>query len=62
MGGYTVFLAPICGMLIADYWIVRKGNVDVPALYKGKGGRYWYWSGINWRALLTMVITCQSSS
>ncbi|CED84056.1 Uridine permease/thiamine transporter/allantoin transport [Phaffia rhodozyma] len=57
MGGYTVFLAPMVGMLIADYYLVRQGKVDVPSLYAGKHGRYYYTKGFNWRALVTMAIT-----
>lgn len=55
MGGYAVFLAPIAGILAADYWIVRKQHIDVPALYDPEG-RYKYWNGINWRALLALII------
>jgi NCS1 family nucleobase:cation symporter-1 len=55
MGGYAVFLAPIAGILAADFWLVRKQLVDVPALYDPRG-RYRYWNGINWRAALALVV------
>lgn len=55
MGGYSVFLAPISGVLVADYWLVKNFKVDVPALYDPKG-RYHYWHGINWRALVALVV------
>ncbi|KAF4616222.1 hypothetical protein G7Y89_g15185 [Cudoniella acicularis] len=55
MGGYAVFLAPIAGILASDYWIVKKQNYDVPALYN-PDGRYRYWYGINWRALAALII------
>lgn len=55
MGGYAVFLAPIAGILASDYWLVKKQNIDVPALYN-PDGRYRYWNGINWRALLSLLI------
>ncbi|KAH8816570.1 permease for cytosine/purines, uracil, thiamine, allantoin-domain-containing protein [Xylogone sp. PMI_703] len=55
MGGYAVFLAPIAGILAADYWLIRSQNVDVPALYN-PDGRYRYWYGINWRALIAFLI------
>jgi nucleobase:cation symporter-1, NCS1 family len=45
MAGYTVFLGPIAGIMIADYFLVRRGAVDVPALYKPKG-RYRYYGGV----------------
>ncbi|ESZ91094.1 putative Uncharacterized permease [Sclerotinia borealis F-4128] len=55
MGGYAVFLAPIAGILAADYWLVKKQHIDVPALYDPQG-RYRYWNGINWRALLALLV------
>lgn len=54
MGGYAVFLGPIAGILVSDYWLVRKQKVDVPAMYN-PDGRYHYWHGINWRALLSLL-------
>jgi NCS1 family nucleobase:cation symporter-1 len=55
MGGYAVFLAPIAGILASDYWLVKKQNIDVPGLYN-PDGRYRYWNGINWRALLALIV------
>ncbi|KAG6908044.1 hypothetical protein DXG01_006406 [Tephrocybe rancida] len=54
MSGYTVFLGPFAGIMVADYWLVHKGNVDVPAMYHPHG-RYRYWNGINWRAAVTLL-------
>ncbi|TVY33482.1 putative permease [Lachnellula occidentalis] len=54
MSGYSVFLAPIAGILASDYWLVKRQNIDVPALYDPHG-RYQYWNGINWRALLALL-------
>lgn len=56
MSGYSVFLAPIAGILAADYWAVKKQNIDVPALYD-PDGRYSYWNGINWRALVAFLVS-----
>jgi NCS1 family nucleobase:cation symporter-1 len=55
MGGYAVFLAPIAGILASDFWLVKKQNIDVPALYN-PDGRYRYWNGVNWRALVALLI------
>ncbi|KAB5588678.1 Permease, cytosine/purine, uracil, thiamine, allantoin family protein [Ceratobasidium theobromae] len=55
MGGYTVFLGPICSIMIVDYWLVHRGKIDVPALYDPKG-RYKYTAGVNWRALLALLV------
>lgn len=54
MGGYAVFLGPIAGIIAADYWIIKKRHIDVPALYDPYG-RYRYWYGINWQALVAFL-------
>lgn len=41
MSGYAVFLAPMAGIMCADYWLVRKRKLDVPGLYDPHG-RYRY--------------------
>jgi NCS1 family nucleobase:cation symporter-1 len=41
-------MAPLCAVIIVDYFIARKGNVHVPSCYNGKkSGLYWFTSGIN---------------
>lgn len=55
MGGYSVFLAPIAGIMASDYWIIKRRNIDVPALYDPHG-RYRYWHGLNWQALVSFLI------
>ena len=45
MSGYAVFLGPFAGIMIADYYIVHKCRVDVPAMYD-PNGRYRYTYGI----------------
>ncbi len=54
MGGYAVFLAPISGIIACDFWLVKKREFDIPALYDPYG-RYRYWAGINWRALVAFL-------
>jgi len=56
ISGYTVFLGPICAIMVTDYWIVRRGRIDVPALYQPHG-RYRYTKGFNWRAVLAMLVS-----
>ncbi len=50
--GYSALLGPIAGIMIVDYWMLRKRTLDVPDLYRTKG-RY---AGINWIAMLALVI------
>lgn len=56
LGSYTVFLMPICGIMVVDYWVVRKGNLHVPSLYdKQPGHPYTYYKGWNLRAMAAWV-------
>ncbi|OKL60918.1 hypothetical protein UA08_03181 [Talaromyces atroroseus] len=56
LGSYTVFLMPICAIMVVDYWIIRKGNFHVPSLYtRAPGTPYAYWHGWNPRALVAWV-------
>lgn len=55
MGGYSVFLAPIAGIIAADYWLVKRRNIDVPALYDPYG-RYRYWYGVNWQGFVAFIV------
>ncbi|KAJ7601768.1 permease for cytosine/purines, uracil, thiamine, allantoin-domain-containing protein [Mycena polygramma] len=60
MSGYTVFLGPFAALIVVDYWIVHKCNVDVPAMYD-RHGRYQYWNGINWRAAVALLFSVTPS-
>jgi len=53
--GYSSFLGPVAGVLIADYFVVRKTNLDVKALYT-RGGVYEYSHGFNLRAVVALAV------
>ncbi len=55
LGTYGALLGPIDGIAIADYWLVRRKQLDLLALY-APGGRYAYRNGFNVRALLAVAI------
>lgn len=48
-------LGTVAGILIADYWILRRGRLVLPDLYRPHG-RYWYSGGWNWRAVTAFVV------
>jgi len=50
--GYSALLGPIAGIMIADYWILRRKELDVPDLYRTTG-RY---AGINWVAIVALLV------
>lgn len=55
MGGYAVFLGPMAGVMVSDYWLVKKGHIDIPGLYD-PDGRYRYTGGCNWRAAVAFLV------
>lgn len=52
---YSSLLGPIGGIMIADYYFIRKKELSVPDLYQSKG-LYTYQSGINRAALWALLI------
>ncbi|KAG0140049.1 hypothetical protein CROQUDRAFT_53863, partial [Cronartium quercuum f. sp. fusiforme G11] len=56
MSGYTVFLGPFAGIIICDFYLIKKMLLDIPDLYRPEG-RYQYNKGVNWRALVTLIIS-----
>ncbi len=52
LGGLGALLGPLFGIIMVDYWIVRKTKVNVPQLYtEANDGEYFYHRGVNWRAI-----------
>jgi NCS1 family nucleobase:cation symporter-1 len=53
--GYSSLMGALGGILIADYWIIRKQKLSLPDLFKLEG-RYTYDRGFNWRAIAALII------
>jgi NCS1 family nucleobase:cation symporter-1 len=54
-----VMFAPICGIQIADYFLLRRGEVDLAAMYDpSPSGAYFYWAGVNPAAFAAMAAGC----
>ena len=53
--GYGALLGPIAGIMIADYWIVRRSVLNVDALYEERSA-YRYQGGWNIRALIAFAV------
>ncbi len=52
--GYSALLGSIGGVLIADYFVIRKQTLDVPELYSDTG-RYWFRGGFNPVAFVALI-------
>ncbi|PHH87208.1 hypothetical protein CDD83_9184 [Cordyceps sp. RAO-2017] len=57
LSSYGIFLAPMTGMMTANYLILCRRKLKVEDLYRGDAQSiYWYWHGVNWRAFVAWVI------
>ncbi|CAF3476502.1 unnamed protein product [Fusarium graminearum] len=57
LSGYSVFLAPMTGLMVAHYNLVAKGKINVDHLYVGHSESiYWYKAGVNWRAFAAWIV------
>jgi len=54
LGGYAAFLGPVAGIMICDYFIVRRRVLVVDELYL-RGGAYEYSKGFNWIAIAALL-------
>lgn len=52
---YSALLGPIGGILIADYFVVRRCQLDVPALYKPEG-EFCFSKGFSIVAVIALVV------
>jgi NCS1 family nucleobase:cation symporter-1 len=55
--GYSGGLGSIAGVLIADYWVVRRAELDLEGLYLPDGA-YRYASGWNWKGVAATLAGC----
>jgi NCS1 family nucleobase:cation symporter-1 len=53
--GYSSLMGAIGGILIADYWIVRRQDLSLRDLFDVRG-RYAYTNGVNRRAVIALVV------
>jgi NCS1 family nucleobase:cation symporter-1 len=53
--GYSGLLGPVAGIMIGDYFFIRKTELDVNSLYRREGA-YHYSKGVNPRAIVALVL------
>jgi NCS1 family nucleobase:cation symporter-1 len=53
--GYSALLGPIGGIMIADYFVWRRCELDVEDLYRANG-RYRFSNGVNIAAMISLVV------
>jgi NCS1 family nucleobase:cation symporter-1 len=56
LSAYSVFLSSIAGVMIADYYLVRRGFLEVKELYDARrSGPYYFTAGWHWRAYAAYI-------
>ncbi|MEZ4317387.1 MAG: NCS1 family nucleobase:cation symporter-1 [Myxococcota bacterium] len=55
LGGIGTLLGPVTGILVADYFVLRRTELDLDDLYR-RNGRYRYVGGFNPVALVVFVL------
>jgi len=55
LGGYAAFLGPVAGIMICDYFVIRRRELVLDDLYL-RGGTYEYSRGFNWKAILALAL------
>jgi NCS1 family nucleobase:cation symporter-1 len=54
-----VMFAPLCGIQIVDYFVLRRGRISIRAIYDTSAdGAYRYWRGVNPAAIAGMSAGC----
>jgi len=52
--GYSALLRPIGGIVICDYFVIRRTKLNLPDLYRK--GEYSYKNGFSWKAIVSLII------
>ena len=54
---YSAFFGPVLGVMLADYFVIRRRTLDVPAHYEtGEGAAFWYGGGFNIAGLIAVFL------
>ena len=57
LSAYSVFLGPMVGIYVCEYWVLRQRRIKLSDLYHPRpDGIYHYWHGINWRSFVSWVV------
>jgi NCS1 family nucleobase:cation symporter-1 len=58
LGGLGAFLGPLFGIIMVDYYLLRRAHVKLDDLYReGSQSEYWYRKGVNPKALIVFFPT-----
>ncbi|KDQ57991.1 hypothetical protein JAAARDRAFT_57789 [Jaapia argillacea MUCL 33604] len=56
LGSYTILMGAVIGVVLCDFFVIRRGNIHVPSCYDGTpGGLYYFTRGVNWRGCIAWL-------
>ncbi|KAG0646264.1 Uracil permease [Hyphodiscus hymeniophilus] len=56
LSAYSVFLSSIAGVIVSDYYFVRRGYLQIKDLFSARQtGPYYYIAGISWRGYTAYI-------
>ena len=54
---YSALFGPLLGVMLADYYIVHRGVLDVEAMYRtDQESPFWFSNGLNMAGLLAVIV------
>lgn len=51
LSSFSVFLAPLIGVMTCDYFLIRRQKIRLNHLYRPQDSHYWFSHGFNWRVI-----------
>jgi NCS1 family nucleobase:cation symporter-1 len=51
-----VMFVGVTGITLVDYWILRKERLDPAHLFAATNGKYAFWNGVNWVAVVVTAL------
>lgn len=58
VSSYTIIIAPILGIQICDYWVMRRRRLMLSGLYDpSRNAPYFYILGFNWRPIVAWLVS-----
>lgn len=55
LSGYSCLMGPIAGIMVCDYYIIKKAKLNLHEMYRDHG-IYWYNGGWHWRPYVSFIL------
>lgn len=57
LSGYSIFQGSVVGIMIVDYFLIRRGNLHIRDMYTtSPDGRYHYFYGVNICSIIAFIV------